>query len=81
MKEGEVRRVDEGGITYIAVKYELPDRQNLQDSDKEQLDSLEEWAVQKVYYEKFSKLSEDVQINEEVTALHPLESAPLNTYY
>ena len=42
---------------------------------------LEEWAVQKVYYEKFSKLSEDVQINEEVIALHPLESAPLNTYY
>lgn len=81
MKEGEVRRVDEDGITYIAVKYVLPDRRNLQDSDKEQLESLEDWAVQKVYYDKFSELSKDVEINEEVIAAHSIESAPLNTYY
>lgn len=81
METGEIAKIDEEGLIYIAVKRQLIDRSAMEQSDTEQLSGLTDAATRDVYNERFDILSKDVTVNDEILAAHPIEEAPLNTQY
>lgn len=80
-KPGEVFRVEEEAAIYLVLKCELTPFASITDSDSEQLKSLAAYATTELYREKFSALSEKVQVSNDVLSKYKLSEIKANPYY
>lgn len=81
MEIGDIEKIEEEGIIYIAVKRQLINRADMEQSDTEQLSDLTDAATRDIYHAKFDELAGGVIVNDEILAAHPIEKAPMNTQY
>ena len=81
MDVGEIRRIDDNGITMIVQKLELLDRSDFSDADTEQLASLEEYCVGKKYTDRFSALFDEVVCDQEQLDQFSLRTAAINASF
>ncbi len=78
---GDILKIEEDGLIYIAVKRQLINRTDMEQSDTEQLSGLTDSATRDIYNTKFNALANNVIVNNEILAAHPIEKATMNTQY
>ena len=78
MQIGDIRKIEDEGICYIAEKLELTELSKLDDASKTQLASLEGYCVQQQYEKKFSAIAEDIVIDESIVSKYSLSTVNAN---